>query len=264
MPRVLPARRSGSRPGHGADGVVHGGGPTGAVGRCGAGLPVIVGRRRVAASRHQSGSIGTEKPWSRPRSTARVTAAVPKRSRTSSRAVSSAPPLCESKGRTSWHGALVVEVRDRQPDEGEALLLHQRSDRGQEHPGHPEDGLGVRRRPRQGVRARHPGEVVEADAEHDGASGPAGGSHAAGDAIDHADEDRVDLRERPRRATESPLRTDRTAATTDLHRAGVAVVGQRVELVARGPAEHRHQRRLGDLRHLAHGRDAPVPAAWRR
>ena len=50
------------------------------------------------------------------------------------------------------------------------------------------------RRPRHGVRARRPGEVVEADAQHDGAPDPAGRSHAAGDAIDHADQDRVDLR----------------------------------------------------------------------
>ena len=44
----------------------------------------------------------------------------------------------------------------------------------------------------------------------------------------------------------------------DLHRPGIAVVGERVEVPARRPAEHRDERRLGELGDLADGRDPPV------
>ena len=46
--------------------------------------------------------------------------------------------------------------------------------------------------------------------------------------------------------------------------AGVAVVGQRVEVAARRPAEHRHQRRLVERRHLGDGADAPGVELRRR
>jgi hypothetical protein len=49
----------------------------------------------------QSGKSGTEIPWSRPRSTARVMAADPNRSRMSSRAVSSAAVVAWSNGSVS-------------------------------------------------------------------------------------------------------------------------------------------------------------------
>ena len=66
---------------------------------------------------------------------------------------------------------------------------------------------------------------------------PAGRSHAAGDAVDQRRRATASISSRrPRRAAQGPLRTDRAAAAADLHAAGVAVVGERVEVAAGRPA----------------------------
>ena len=79
------------------------------------------------------------------------------------------------------------------------------------------------------------------------------------DAVDEADEDRVERRPATcGRAAERALGADRAAAAADPHRPGIAVVGQRVEVPARRPAEDRDQRRLGELGDLADGRDPAI------
>ena len=55
-------------------------------------------------------------------------------------------------------------------------------------------------RPAQRGRAGGPGEVVEAQPEHDGAPDPAGRPHPAGDPVDQAGEHRVEFVGRPRSA----------------------------------------------------------------
>ena len=104
-------------------------------------------------------------PASRPSRTARVIAAVPKRSRITSRAASSAR---RRRRRTEARAGprRVVEVRDRDPDQRQA----RRSING--IAAASRSRAAARTRPsrrslRQRVRARRPGEVVEAQPEHD-------------------------------------------------------------------------------------------------
>ena len=56
-------------------------------------------------------------------------------------------------------------------------------------------------------------------------------------------------------AAERALRAHRAPAAADLDRPRVAVVGEGVELAARRPPDHRHQRGLGEPRDLADARD---------
>ena len=56
----------------------------------------------------------------------------------------------------------------------------------------PSNGVGVGRGPRQRVRPGGPGEVVEAQAQHDGPADPVGGAHAAGDPLDQPDQGGVE------------------------------------------------------------------------
>ena len=70
----------------------------------------------------------------------------------------------------------------------------------------------------QRVRAGRAREVVEAQAQHDGAADPPGRPHPARDAVDEPDERRVELGERRRPAAERALRADRPAAAPRLHR----------------------------------------------
>ena len=62
-----------------------------------------------------------------------------------------------------------------------------------------------------------------------------------------------DLGERPR-ARWAP---DRASAAASAHPPGIAVVGERVEVAARRLAQDRDERRLGEPRHLADGRQPP-------
>ena len=80
---------------------------------------------------------------------------------------------------------------------------------------------------------------------------------SGGDPVDQPEEDRVDLGMRPAAAAERALRADRAPPAADLHAPAIAVVRQRVELAARRPAEHRHERVLRELGDLA---DRPDPS----
>ena len=86
-----------------------------------------------------------------------------------------------------------------------------------------------------------------------GAPGPA---HAARHPVDQADQHRVGALGRDRVAPERPLRADRPAAAPDLHAAGVAAVGDRVEVAAGGAAEQRLEGRPADGRQVADRGDA--------
>ena len=88
------------------------------------------------------------------------------------------------------------------------------------------------------VGARRAGEVVEAEAEHDGAADPSRPSHPACDAVDEREQDRVDLLRRPRGApAEGALGADRAAPATRLHGPRVVVVRERVQVASRpGPS----------------------------
>ena len=117
-----------------------------------------------------------------------MTAVDPKRSLTSSSAASSASLPCGSNGSLELDGAAVVEVRDRDSDECQAALLDQRrGDREQPSCGR-QDLVRARGRMRQRVRAARPGEVVEAQTEHDGAADSTRSSHPARDAVDECHE----------------------------------------------------------------------------
>ena len=104
------------------------GGAAAGRGRCGAGH--AVGRNHQVAV--QSGSIGTETPWSRPSSTARVTAFDPNRRRTSSSAASRAAAAVAIEGQLELDRVVVVEVAHGDADEREPLLLDHRRGRRQQ------------------------------------------------------------------------------------------------------------------------------------
>ena len=82
-------------------------------------------------------------------------------------------------------GVVVVEVGDGDADEREALAARSWAARGASSPADRRRGsCRCARWPSQGVRAGGPGEVVEAQAQHDGAADPAGGAHPAGHPVD--------------------------------------------------------------------------------
>ena len=85
-----------------------------------------------------------------------------------------------------------------------------------------------------------------------------GDPHPPGDAVHQRDEHGVERLGRGRRPAERALGADRAPATAALHRPGIAVVGQGVQVAAGRPPEHRDQRRLAERGDLADRRDAPV------
>ena len=176
-------------------------------------------------------------PWSRPSSTARVTAPDAEPGpHLVERRVQRAPAVAVERQREL--GRIVVrEVGDRDPDQRDALTLDQRSRRREQHPGGDQDDLSLGRRVGQRVRPGGAREVAEAQPQDDGAADPAGGPHPPGDAVDERDQRGVDRGGRPRRPAERPLRSDRTSAAAGLHRTGVAVVRQRVQMPAGGDAQ---------------------------
>ena len=100
---------------------------------------------------------------------------------------------------------VVVEVRDRDTDEGQPALFDQRRDGGEERSRRREDRLGVRGGAGQRVRAGGPGEVVEAKAQDDGSTHSFRLAHAAGHPVDERDDLGVDLVRRARPAAQRPL-----------------------------------------------------------
>ena len=111
---------------------------------------------------------------------------------------------------------------------------------------------------RQRVRPGCAREVGEAQPQNDGAPDPAGAPHAPGDAVDQRDQRRVDRGGRPGRPAERALSADRAPAAAHLHRPGIAVVRQRVQMPARGAAQHRHEGGLVEPRNLSDRGDAAV------
>jgi hypothetical protein len=100
------------------------------------------------------------------------------------------------------------------------------------------------------VRPGGPGEVGEAQAQHHGAAEPVAAAQPAGQPVDRAGEDGVELLGRPGPAAEGLLGADRAAPPAGVHRSRVAVVGERVQVAPAGPAEQRDQQRFaqrGDL-----------------
>jgi hypothetical protein len=63
---------------------------------------------------------------------------------------------------------------------------------------------------------------------------------------------------RSRSSSEGALRSDRAATAAHLHRPGIAVVGESVEVPARRTAQHAHQCRLGELRNVSDSQDPLV------
>jgi hypothetical protein len=114
------------------------------------------------------------------------------------------------------------------------------------------------------VRAGDPREVVEAQAENDGAGDPVRRPHAAGNPVDQPDERSVDFSERLRRAAERALCPDRTPAPVGLDWTGISVVGECVQVPARRSTEQRNERRFGELGDLTDGRDPDASELRRR
>ena len=198
-------------------------------------------------------------------------APVPKRARTSSRAASRAVPpalVRRSKGRISWMASASSRLATAMPTSVRPWARISGAASARRRPGHFEDGVGAVGRPGQRVGPGDPGEVVEAEAQHDGAADPVGGPQPAGDPVDEADE----RRRRRRRgrapggpgAAEGVLRPDRPPPPAGLHRAGIPVVGQGVEVAARRLPQHRHEHRFGQARRPPPPWRSPGPAACRR
>ena len=138
----------------------------------------------------QSGSSGTDQPWSRPSSTARVIAAVPNRARTWSTAASSALSRRALEREHQLHRGLVVQVGDRHADQRQATVTDHGAGECQQLAGGRQIELRLGGRKRQRVRPRRPREIVEAKAQDDGAPDPAGESHPPGDPVDQRDQNR--------------------------------------------------------------------------
>ena len=156
------------------------------------------------------------------------------------------------------HGIVVVEVHHRDADQREALLVDHRLHVGEQTASGLEDRLGAGSRPRHRVGARRARPVLEAHAQHDGAPDSVRGAQAAGHAVDEPGEGRLDLARCLRTPPDGPLRTDRPSSPTDLDRARVVVVRQRMQMAAPVRAEDRHERRLLEPRDVGDRVDAAV------
>ncbi len=106
------------------------------------------------------------------------------------------------------------------------------------------------------MRARGAGEIVEPQSQDDGAADAVGDAHPLRHAVDEPEKNGVDRIHRARLAAERSLRADRSAAAARLDRPGIAIVRERVQVTAGGPAEQPDERRLGELRDVADASDA--------
>ena len=148
-----------------------------------------------------------------PSRAARVTAADPNRRRTSSRAASSVVPLCWSKGRASCTAAVVVQVSDGQSDQRAALVFDHRHGGTKQSGRGREDRRRVGRGLRQRMRPRHPGEVVEAQPQHDGAAHPSRRAHPPGHPVGEPGQNGGELVGAAPATPEGVLGADRPTAT---------------------------------------------------
>ena len=188
-------------------------------------------------------------PWSLPRRTARVIAFVPKRWRMSSSTPSTGPRSVERQGELD--DAVVGEVRDREAEQRDPLAADPLERRLEEAAGDGEDRRRVIGGLIDRVRPGDPLEALEPQAQHDGSPDAAGVAEPARHAVDDADEHGIERLERARHPPEGALRSDRPAAPACLHAAGVAVVGEGVDVVAAARSEDRDERRLRHRRDVA-------------
>ena len=132
---------------------------------------------------------------------------------------------------------------------------------GEQLAGGGEHDLGLGRRGVDGVRAGDPGEVVEAQPQHDRAPDAVRRAQPSCHAIDDADEHGVELllgAGTVTAATDGVLRADRPAAPADLDASRVTVVGEGVQMAPGERTEDRHERALTDASDVGDGRDAAV------
>ena len=162
------------------------------------------------------------------------------------------------EGERELDAILVLEVREREADEREALRTDQRLRFAEQASRRLQDRLCPRGRLGQRLRAGGAREVGEAEAQHDRAAHALASTEPARDAVDDGDERRVDLLRRPGPQAERPLRPDRAAPPTDPHRPRVAVVRQRVQLPARRAPDHPDEDLLVQAGDLADRRDSPT------
>ena len=192
----------------------------------------------------QSGSIGIERPGSRPSSTARVTAAEPKRSRTSSSAASSAPSLRRSNGSASCTASSSSRLPTRDADEREALLLDHRLAPAQQRHAPRRGSSACARSPARSVCER----VARVKSSKRSRSTTVRPTRSAArirrvDAVDQrrpaiASSSSALIAARRPSARCDPIEPP---APADLHRPRVAVVRERVQVPARRAAEQRRR-----------------------
>ena len=108
-------------------------------------------------------------------------------------------------------------------------------------------------------RSRRGREVAEPQPQHDGAGDPLGLAEAAGDAIDDLEQDRLALGPFEASAREGALRADRPSAAAGVDSPRVAVVADRVEVVARAAAEDAAQHAFVELGDVGDGVKAFLP-----
>ena len=149
----------------------------------------------------------------------------------------------------------VLEVAEGDAHQRQALGLDQRRGGGEQGAGGGEDRLRLAGRLRERVRAGGAREVVEAQAQDDGATDPPALAQPAAQAVDQPDERRVDRRPRLRPPADRALRPDRAPPHADPHPPRIAVVGEGVELAPGGAAEQRDELVLVQPRGLRDGRD---------
>ena len=230
----------------------------------------VKAKRTYVRFASQSGKSGIA-CRSRPSSTARVTAAEPKRSRTSSSAASSASVSC-SNGSIGWNERPSPRFPTETPTSVIPRLRDQRPGEHQQRAGGVEDRPRAGGRVGQRVRARRAREVVEAESQHDRPAGPPGHPHPSRDAVDKPGEGRIHVLERGRSTTKGTLRADRPPPAPRPHGPRIAVARQGVELPPGRAAEQPDEHVLSELGDLAdrgdpegvqppcrHRADAPEP-----
>ena len=186
-------------------------------------------------------------------------AVAPYRLRISSRAASRVALSAASSGRAELRRKIVAEVGDRDPDQRQTAALDHRLRGLEQAAGGREEGLASRRRVRQRVRARRAREVARSAAagrpcgrrDRPRAGGAATRSTSATSV--GVELRRATVRDRPSARCDPIERRRRPVA----HGPRIAVVGQRVQVAARGPSEHRRpacSRRRGRARRRSSGR----------
>ena len=187
---------------------------------------------------------------------ARVMASEPKRSRNVVDGAVERRHTAALKRQRQLNRAVVVEVRQREPDERDAALLDHRHRRDEQLAAHDQDRARLDGRLEQRVRARGAREVVEAEPQRDRAACAARLAQPQRQPVDDGDQHLVERAMALRRApAKRVLRPHRAAPAARADAARVIVVRERVEVAAGRAAEHLDQLHLGQLGHLSDGGD---------